>query len=264
MSADTGSAGRAMARSGNDRRGSARSGAGPPSRLRPRARFPTLARDARKRRGQIVDETRERTCQCCRPCDDDVVVTRLRRAREDRARRLAQAPARPVAGHRLTNPPAGRKPQTDLGGGALDRAGSGRRLQDEGRGDPPPTRCGRQELRPPLQAHDAGRLGGPFLRPGPALVAQTTLVAQPALPLRRRAACAPWPGGGPGSGGPLRWPSGRENRAAACGRCCSAGMCASRLASRDLDRKPCARRQGCIGGRLRPVKPTRCGLRRGS
>jgi hypothetical protein len=112
---------------------------------------------AGERGGQIVEQTLEGPCQDCRPCYDDVVIARFGRARQDGARRLTQAPAGPIAGHRLTNPPAGRKAQTEIVGSAPLLRGSRAGLHRKGWSLPAPPPGGRiEELAPPLQLHDPG------------------------------------------------------------------------------------------------------------
>ena len=111
--------------------------------------------DAGERGGQIVEQTLEGPCQDCRPCHDDVVIARFGRARQDGARRLTQAPASPIAGHRLTNSSAGRKAQTEIARVATLGRGSQGRLQHEGRSLPASPFGGRiKKLAPPLQLHD--------------------------------------------------------------------------------------------------------------
>jgi hypothetical protein len=70
-------------------------------------------------------------------------------------------------------------------------------------------------------------------------------------PASRTAACAPWHAAARALGARQRLPCGRESRAAACERCCSADRCASR-------RTPCqpkAKPERCIGRAGEPVKP---------
>jgi hypothetical protein len=155
-SADSGSRGPATATASSGKAGSAGSGDGPPTRPLWRAR-PCAPMNAGKRRGQIVEQALERPCQDCRPCHDDVVIARFGRARQDGARRLTQTPASPIAGHRLTNPPAGRKAQTEIARVATLGRRSQSRLQHEGR-SLPASPSGRrvEKLAPPLQLHDPG------------------------------------------------------------------------------------------------------------
>jgi hypothetical protein len=85
-------------------------------------------------------------------------------------------------------------------------------------------RAGRrgQELPPSLEAYHPDRIRAVLRR------------ACRAAGVSRTTACALSPVGGRESGGRRPRPCARETRAAACGRSCSAGRCASRRASRQL------------------------------
>jgi hypothetical protein len=185
-SADSGRMGRATATGSSGRAGSAGSGGWPPTRSPPRSRS-RAPMDAGERGGQIVEQTLEGPCQDCRPCHDDVVIARFGRARQDGARRLTQTSAGPIAGHRLTNPPAGRKAQTEIVRPAPRPFRARGRLQHKGLSLPAPTAGRRiEEVAPPFQLHDPGlRLP---------LIVQVSAGKSP--PLRRTAACGPWRGDG--------------------------------------------------------------------
>jgi hypothetical protein len=77
--------------------------------------------------------------------------------------------------------------------------------------------------------------------------------------LSRTGACALWPASARSRAGRRRSPCGRETRAVACGRCCSADTCASR---RSLPPDPCQTRALCIGRAQLPVKRAPAGGRR--
>ena len=112
-SGGSGSSARSTARSSSGRAGSAsRRARRPPAGSRVR-RARCRARDPRKRGRQILQDQIERTCQDRRPRHDDVVIARLGRTRKDRARRRPQPAARPIARHRVADPPAGGEADAD-------------------------------------------------------------------------------------------------------------------------------------------------------
>lgn len=112
--------------------------------------------DPLERSREFLQETVERTCQGSRSGDDYVVEAGDGGRWEDGTRRLGQAPARPVTGHRLTNPAAHGKAQTNLLRRALTRTRPG--LEHEGLGDPFPSGgADGKKLRAPFEPHHLGQ-----------------------------------------------------------------------------------------------------------